>query len=120
MRPPKPCLHRRCPEHALPGLSYCPEHQAARKGLRLESRGGWKRLRAQVIAEQNGLCARCKHPLERPEVHHIDGDVSNDSRQNLEALCASPCHREAEAELARRARHRGRLRYERARRQAER
>lgn len=39
----------------------------------------------KVLNEFNHLCAMCGHP--RPQIHHIDGDCSNNSEENLLPLC---------------------------------
>lgn len=54
------------------------------------------RLRKRIILEQNGKCNHCGIsewngiPITL-ELEHIDGDNSNNSRDNLEAICPN-CH----------------------------
>lgn len=51
----------------------------------------WRRLRAQVLAEEP-LCRLCAPKVTAATVvDHIDGDSWNNARSNLQPLCAS-CH----------------------------
>ncbi len=53
----------------------------------------WRRIRAQVLAEQP-LCSECmKHDriAAAVDVDHVDGDSHNQSRENLTGLCRA-CH----------------------------
>lgn len=57
---------------------------------------GRKGKRLYIFVEQDYKCLICglSHWLEKPitfEVDHIDGDTSNNSRENLRALCPN-CH----------------------------
>ena len=45
----------------------------------------------QVRERQDGKCNRCKKSPERWEYHHRDGNRSNNSLSNCEALCPT-CH----------------------------
>jgi len=45
----------------------------------------------QVLLMQNYQCAKCHIFLDYPEFHHKDGDSSNNSIENCEALCPN-CH----------------------------
>jgi len=56
----------------------------------------FERLRQRIIYEQNEQCNKCKNSewLGVPmvfELDHIDGDNTNNQRENLEALCPN-CH----------------------------
>ncbi len=46
-------------------------------------------IRDEVLVEFNHTCVRCDAPYH--EVHHIDGDPSNNSKDNLIVLCPN-CH----------------------------
>jgi hypothetical protein len=48
-----------------------------------------RELRAQVMAEFNHRCAVCG--ADRPQLHHIDEDPSNNASENLLPLCPN-CH----------------------------
>lgn len=54
----------------------------------------WLTLRAVVLREQP-LCDICMREDDRPvmatDVHHIDGNPANNTRENLQPLCHS-CH----------------------------
>ena len=53
----------------------------------------WRRLRAQVLAEQP-LCPECEaRGVIEPatQVHHVNDNAMDNSRSNLVGLCA-PCH----------------------------
>ena len=57
---------------------------------------GWDTKRRRVIYEQDNKCNKCavEKWMEVPlslEVDHIDGDHSNNNRENLEGLCPN-CH----------------------------
>ncbi|MCW2904136.1 MAG: endonuclease [Streptosporangiaceae bacterium] len=57
-------------------------------GYDSEARRVPPRLRAEVLASNNGLCVACNQRVAE-EVDHIDG--SSSARENLQGLCAS-CH----------------------------
>lgn len=101
-RLPHPCAHPGCPALASAGERFCEKHRKQEAQRYDRERGSaasrgydarWRRVRAMVLAEEP-LCWRC---LERgevvpgTEVHHIDGDVTNLARENLEPLCKQ-CH----------------------------
>lgn len=53
----------------------------------------WRRLRAQVLADQP-LCERCYDDgrlVPATDVDHINNDAGNNARENLASLCHS-CH----------------------------
>lgn len=57
---------------------------------------GFDRKRKRVLLEQHGKCNRCgiNNWLGKPivlEIDHIDGDNTNNTRDNLEAVCPN-CH----------------------------
>ena len=57
---------------------------------------GWDSKRDRIIKEQNYKCIKCSlsHWIDMPisfEIDHKDGDNTNDSRENLEAMCPN-CH----------------------------
>ena len=48
-------------------------------------------IRFLVIQRANNICQRCGK-AEVHDIHHADGDATNNELQNLEALCVR-CHR---------------------------
>lgn len=48
----------------------------------------WRRLRTRVLAEEP-LCRMCSEPA--TDVDHVNGDPSDNSKQNLQPLCHA-CH----------------------------
>lgn len=52
-----------------------------------------KWLRIKLVSERGGLCEVCGAD-EYDEVHHVDGDPSNDDEKNLLLVCMD-CHKEA-------------------------
>ncbi len=56
-----------------------------------------KRFRMKLLAEVNYKCECCSfmfdwiNRMRVPEVHHVDGDPSNNNRSNLLVLCIR-CH----------------------------
>jgi hypothetical protein len=68
----------------------------ARSDRRLFEECGWDSKRDRVIREQDFKCIKCglSEWLGAPlvfEIDHKDGDNTNDSRENLEAMCPN-CH----------------------------
>jgi hypothetical protein len=53
--------------------------------------GSWTALRTRVIAAAGGRCQSCGSPRHL-EVHHVDGNPTNNAPENLQALCRA-CHR---------------------------
>lgn len=56
----------------------------------------WDYKRVRVIIEQNSTCSKCNNDSWLGcqialEIDHIDGDVNNNTRSNLTALCPN-CH----------------------------
>jgi hypothetical protein len=65
---------------------------------------GWPSVAMSVKEEAGWRCERCGAPHDPAvgyclTVHHLDGDRSNCSRENLEALCQR-CHLRAQRRLA--------------------
>lgn len=98
----KPCGYPGCPAVVDSGERYCERHKADIQKQYDRDRGSaasrgydarWKRLRLMALA-QEPLCREClSQGRARPatDVHHIDGDVRNMKRENLEPLCKE-CH----------------------------
>ncbi|MFL5867928.1 MAG: HNH endonuclease [Thermoleophilaceae bacterium] len=81
MTPPrKLCAIAGCPQLVPSGTTRCRTHRRKQHG---PDRGGrpWRRLRAQII-DRDGGCVVCgtSHQL---EVHHRDGDRTNNNPANL-------------------------------------
>lgn len=84
------CGHPGCPE-LVRGRPYCSAHTPPDSRPSPSARGynwTWRKIRAAYLAE-HPRCERCG--TESVEVHHKDGDTSNNEWWNLEALC-KPCH----------------------------
>ena len=86
-----------CQGCARPGLTErgrCPECQAERKREDRERRNfargperwSWSRLRAKILERDGYACRVCGSDLEL-EVHHVNGDPSDNRTQNLETRC---------------------------------
>jgi 5-methylcytosine-specific restriction endonuclease McrA len=107
--PIKPCLVHRCTGYAPKGRSRCPTHEAEFEAARranpdLTGRRGtspeWRRARGLSLWRHKHTCQKCgvtqavlKSRRESLEVHHVDGDASNNRQSNLLPLCPS-CHRD--------------------------
>lgn len=97
----RPCAFPGCPELVSEGR-YCEKHQKLYRQQQDRERGSaaargydarWRRIREMVLREEP-LCRECmRHGRVTPatDVHHIDGDVCNLRRENLEPLCHQ-CH----------------------------
>jgi hypothetical protein len=48
-------------------------------------------IAAEVLFRQDRICCVCQEPGKRLQIHHIDGNPSNNSESNLAALCFD-CH----------------------------
>lgn len=78
----------------------CRMHQAVRYSSDQRRRSGrtydrrfWRRLRLEVLTQQP-WCAYCEaagKTVPATEVDHIDGDSTNNARENLRPLCKR-CH----------------------------
>lgn len=91
-----------CPEVIKAGQRYCKEHwkqhwskqNTARGKTKERGYGGrWQKIRKRVLADEP-FCRECSKQgriTGADTVHHIDGDVWNVKRENLEPLCKS-CH----------------------------
>lgn len=98
---PRPCSYPGCPELVTEG-SRCEKHQKQEVREYDKQRGSaasrgydarWRRIRAMVLAEES-LCRECAKQgriVPARHVDHIDGNVNNMRRENLQPLCAS-CH----------------------------
>ncbi|MBA3546069.1 MAG: HNH endonuclease [Nannocystis sp.] len=111
MKLERPCLTSRCPEYAVPGESRCQEHQAEWEAQRradpnLTGRRGttaeWRRARGLSLWRHKRTCQDCglteaqlRLVNGRLEVHHVDGDATNNRQSNLVPLCSLGCHRRA-------------------------
>jgi len=97
-----PCKYPGCPEAIRAGERFCGEHKTLHHRQESKRRGKskdrgyggrWQRIRKRVLADEP-FCIRCKEDgkvTEADTVHHIDGDVWNVKRDNLESLCKQ-CH----------------------------
>lgn len=101
-RLPHPCGMPGCPALAPSGTRFCERHArddakrydrqrgtAAQRGYNAR----WRRIRALVLAEEP-LCRECARQgkvVPARQVDHIDGNVENMVRENLQPLCDS-CH----------------------------
>ncbi len=63
------------------------------------SSADWKRLRAELISEQLGFCARCnRYRLDSLELHHLHyKTLGHETKADLELLCRE-CHPFADSE----------------------
>jgi len=86
----------RAPRHSTPVVRYQlrPNEPAKqhRRALALNS-AAWRKLRAEVLADEPlcRVCASKRRITAASCVDHIDGNASNNARENLQALC-SRCH----------------------------
>lgn len=78
---------------------------AGRKGAQLrvytrkplEQLKSWPKIREIVFSERGRQCEQCSWQAERKDsvvptqIHHIDGDRTNNTRENLIVLCPN-CH----------------------------
>lgn len=81
------CAEPRCPNLAVKrgrcGVHQLPASAPGRPGPRAVAR-----LRAQLIAKFGERCAVCL-ATERLEVHHVNGDPSDNALRNVELRCAA-------------------------------
>jgi 5-methylcytosine-specific restriction endonuclease McrA len=111
-KPIRSCIEPRCPGYTHG--TRCEKHQAefekarradpSKTGRRGTS-AGWRRARGLSLWRHDYTCQRCgkqKATLDRLgkklEVHHVDGDSSNDRQSNLRPLCED-CHRVEQGNL---------------------
>ncbi len=89
----KVCGEPGCP--TLVEVGYCEQH--TRRGLHGSRRD---RLRRVVLAQQGGVCAICGRVPARPVLDHVVPlkDGGTDDGENLQVLCANPCHRDKTVE----------------------
>jgi len=72
---------------------------------RNEPNGGrgkdWVKVRKAIIERDEGTCQECGNPTRwlrrNTQVHHVDGDHSNNDPANLETVCKW-CHEEVHKE----------------------
>lgn len=96
-----PCTYPGCPGFAVEH-GRCEQHKRQEQRQYDRARGSaarrgydarWRRVRAMVLAEEP-LCRECLRQgrvVPATDVHHIDGNVRNMRRENLEPLCHE-CH----------------------------
>ena len=101
-KPKHPCAYPGCPELVLAGEKYCEKHRKQaqkeynkRRGSSTQQGYGsrWRRIRKMQLSSYP-LCAEClRHgrTTVATEVHHRDGNPSNNQSNNLESLCKE-CH----------------------------
>ena len=63
----------------------------------------WEEIAHRVKMEVDYRCEECGHPDSWEDgyaltIHHLDGDTSNNSRENLKALCQR-CHLKRQGRL---------------------
>ena len=97
-----PCRNRACSNLTLDPTGYCDIHKKQAQAQQDANRGSaaergydsrWRKIRAQVLREEP-LCRECKRNgriTAAVDVDHIDGNVENTERSNLQPLCHS-CH----------------------------
>lgn len=90
---------RWCPQHGYYQARQCPGCERERnRRPRRRARGtaAWKAARAAAQRRDGFRCVRCGLTNRRTklEVHHIDGDTTNNALENLITLCVRH-HREA-------------------------
>lgn len=90
---PKPG-YKQSAEHVEKRKRWGDEHHAW-TGESTGDKNGRKRARARVDAEK---CEFCGDDQARIDVHHIDGNTSNNSVENLVALCRK-CHMREDGRL---------------------
>jgi hypothetical protein len=114
---PRPCIEHGCTAYAVPGKARCTTHYAQFEATRradphLTGRRGstpeWRRARGLALWRFKRTCQDCHRTqgqIEalkgKLEVHHIDGDPSNNAQGNLLPLCSLGCHQRAQAKLRR-------------------
>lgn len=116
---PKPCGHPGCGVLVRDGTSRCPKHPKAnsfadkRRGNRHERGYGsaWDKLRAFVLARDEGLCQSCvkAHRVSlAKEVDHVvpKAEGGTDCATNLQSICRA-CHLDKTSTEAKRGVDRG-------------
>ncbi|MGI4856745.1 MAG: HNH endonuclease [Janthinobacterium lividum] len=103
---PTPCRHRGCPCVVdVPG--YCADHAQDAVGWRKDRERGsrhrrgygaaWIRIRARVLARDNGLCLPCLRAGRIAPARHVDHirnkrEGGTDDESNLQSICID-CHK---------------------------
>lgn len=79
----------RCPAHALPARAPDFRGSAASRGYGAH----WRRIRSAFLQRHPtcGACAAVGRTVTATDVDHVDGDVRNCRKANLQALCHG-CH----------------------------
>ena len=101
-KPKHPCAYPGCPELVPAGEKYCEKHRKQAQKRYDKQRGTaaqrgynsrWQRIR-KIKLNADPLCAECLRngrTTVATQVHHKDGNVRNNSPDNLESLCIE-CH----------------------------
>lgn len=91
----KPCVERDCAELVEKGGDpRCPKHRRQHRRRRKAegstgARGStrqWRELRVKVLRRDGYACTYCGSS-EDLEIHHMDGDSSNNNLYNLVSVC---------------------------------
>jgi 5-methylcytosine-specific restriction protein A len=101
-KPKHPCSYAGCPELIPAGERFCKEHKKQEQREYNKQRGSstqqgydarWQKIRKMKL-NVDPLCAECLRNGQTTvatQVHHKDGNVRNNSPDNLESLCIE-CH----------------------------
>jgi len=92
-RAPATCSTPGCPGIPL-YRGACLEHAVWNANTERQRGRILQRRRARLIRWRGNRCERCRRAGIPLELHHRDGNTSNDADTNLELLC-TPCHRTA-------------------------
>jgi 5-methylcytosine-specific restriction protein A len=101
-KPKHPCSFPGCPELIPAGERFCKEHKKQEQREYNKQRGSstqqgydarWQKIRKMKL-NTDPLCEECLRngrTTVATQVHHKDGNVRNNSSDNLESLCIE-CH----------------------------